>query len=244
MQSEQSHHRPVIIAAVAAGCLMLVFGLTYRVLAAHMWLPVEKPPVDPAALERLPLQIGEWTGRDISVDPRVMRAAGVDAQVNRRYVRSSGAESVSLYIGCGVRAVDVLVHNPPACYIVAGWSVVERHAGELVWDDGTTLPYTILELSRGTLDRSGMILLHWIVLDQECFRDMHAVRQAVRPGFRTVDYAATVQILAAVEGLSPRGATKLVKTFAADTAPVIAQLFNDLQSDRREAEARKSIGTE
>ncbi|MDI9432750.1 MAG: exosortase-associated EpsI family protein [Planctomycetota bacterium] len=213
---------------------MLVTGLTYRVLAGHLWSPVTKPPIAPAALDRLPLEMGDWIGQDVPVDPRVMRAAGTDAVVSRQYSKRGGIQAVSLYIGAGVRVADVLVHNPPACYVAAGWSVVDRHSGELPSRDDASVPYTILNLSRSGSDRSKLIILHYIVLDDRVFPDMRAVQRAVRPGFRAVDVAATVQILASGEDLLPDLGAPLVATFATDSAAAIQQLFEDLLRDRRE----------
>ncbi len=244
MRSDQSSDKSIVVAAIVAGGLMLIMGLTYRVLAGHMWSPARKPPLAPEALDRLPLQIADWIGQDIPVDPRVMRAAGTDAQVSRQYVRRGGAEAVSLYIGAGTRVADVLVHNPPACYVAAGWSVVDRRSGELSLGEEGRLPCTVLEFSRGRADKGKLIILHYIVLDDQVFRDMHAVRQAVRPGFRTVDFTATVQILASGAGLSTDFGTQWVTDFATDSAATIGQLFAELEHERQDAQSDQSIATE
>ncbi|MBW1869140.1 MAG: hypothetical protein JRI73_07560, partial [Deltaproteobacteria bacterium] len=67
-KSDNLNRRPVIIATIAASSIMLSFGIGYRVLAARLAAPVDTIPLSPEALERLPLQLGDWTGREVPLD--------------------------------------------------------------------------------------------------------------------------------------------------------------------------------
>ena len=71
---------PVTAAAVAAGCLMLVFGLAYRVVAAKLDGPVGTTPISQEALARFPMQLGDWVGEDVPMDEAIARATDTDAR--------------------------------------------------------------------------------------------------------------------------------------------------------------------
>ena len=55
--SKTTNRQPVTIATATASCLMLVFGVAYRVLAARLEAPVNTAPISPAVLARLSLEI-------------------------------------------------------------------------------------------------------------------------------------------------------------------------------------------
>ena len=149
MESEKPNRQPAIAAAVAASCLMLVFGLTYRVVAARLEAPIDTTPISPEALAQFPLQIGDWTGKDVPMDEAIVRATDTDAHLNRRYTRHGGLEAVSFYIASGVKARDLMPHRPEVCYTGAGWTLANRRSVELSLSDSTKLPCNIMQFSRG-----------------------------------------------------------------------------------------------
>jgi EpsI family protein len=76
-------------------------------------------------LARLPLQLGEWTGRQAGpFDDDVVAALGVDEYINRQYVASRGVP-VALYIGyyASQRHGDTM-HSPQNCLPGAGWQPI------------------------------------------------------------------------------------------------------------------------
>ncbi len=73
-KNDNPNRQPVIVAAVVAGFLMLVSSAAYRVLAARLAAPVNTTLLSPAALERLPLQIGNWAGQNVPLDEAIVRA--------------------------------------------------------------------------------------------------------------------------------------------------------------------------
>jgi len=228
----------VVVAAIAASFLMLIFGLTHRALVARLMVFENKTPIDPAALERFPLQIGGWTGQDVPVDEAKVDATGTDAHISRRYSRSDGLESVSLYVACGVNA---LVHRPPACYIATGLSLLDRRSMELLLDDGTKLPCSIFQFFRGGLDTKKVTVLHYSIADGQYFGDVSRSLLQVAQGIRAVGYVAQVQIVASTESLAADSATRLVSAFAVDSALSIARLFETLEEDRSSGEFHESL---
>lgn len=95
MESEKPNRRPVIAAAVVASGLMLVFGLTYRVVAARLEASPDTAPISPDALAKFPLRIDDWTGEEVALDEAIVRATDTDAHLNRRYSHSGGLGAVS-----------------------------------------------------------------------------------------------------------------------------------------------------
>ena len=241
MTSDNANRRLVVVAAIIASFLMLILGLTHRALVARLRVPLNKAPLDPAALERFPLQICGWTGQDVPVDEAIVDATGTDAHINRRYSRSSSSESVSLYVACGVNAPEVLIHCPPGCYIATGLSLVDRRSMELLLDDGIKLPCSIFQFFHGGLDTKKVTVLHYLIADGQYFGDVSGSLLQAWRGIRAIGYVAQVQIIASTESLTADSATRLVTAFAVDSALSIAQLFEALEEDRSSGKFHESL---
>ena len=241
MTSDNANRRLVVVAAIAASFLMLIFGLTHRALVARLVVFENKTPIDPTALERFPLQIGGWTGQDVPMDEAIVDATGTDAHISRRYSRSNDSESVSLYVACGVNANKVLTHSPPVCYIAAGLSLVDRRSRELLLDDGIKLPCSIFQFFHGGLDTKKVTVLHYSIADGQYFGDVSGSLLKAGQGLRAVDYVAQVQIIASTESLTSDSATRLVSAFAVDSALSIVRLFEAIEEDRSSGGFHESL---
>jgi EpsI family protein len=235
----EHNRRQVIAASVVASLLMGLFGLIYRVVAA----PVSHAPLDPNALGQFPLQIGAWGGENIPISPDIKDAIDADSYVNRRYSRRNGAESISLYFPCGTNASKLLQHVPENCYVGAGWTLVDRRPVELSLGEERKLPCSIVQFARGGLDLRRLVLLHFLIVDGECFTTFSAVAKAKGWWhFAGVNYAAQVQIVASADNMAVDAATEMVTDFARDAGPVMEQFFEDLKNARTAQESRGSFG--
>lgn len=233
-------YRRQIVAATAASSLMLIFGLTYRVLSAQLGAPIRnKAPIDPAVLERFPAEIGGWTGQDVLLDEAIVRRTGTDAHINRRYSRRNGLESVCLYLACGVRARTLVGHRPEICYIAAGWTFQDSRSVEVPLSEGAKLPCSIFQFDRGRLDTIKMTVVNYFIVDGQYYGDVPALQSKAGRRLGTVDYVAQVQISSA-ENLAANSATELVTTFAVDSAPFIAGLFDDVKKDGNSRESGRA----
>ena len=83
------------------------------------WTPSETFNFRLAAIGRIPLNIGDWTGRDINPEARTYERSGVVGGRMIRYENASG-EAISVMIVCG-RPGPTSVHTPEACYAGAGY---------------------------------------------------------------------------------------------------------------------------
>jgi EpsI family protein len=234
------NRQSTIAAAVAASCLMLVFGLAYRVVAARLEAPTDATPISPAALARFPMQIGDWTGEEVPMDEAVVRATDTDAHLNRRYSRHGGLEVVSFYVASGIKARDLMPHRPEVCYVGAGWTRTDHRLVDLSLRDSTKLPCNIMQFSRGVLNAQKVVVLDYYLVDGQYCPDVSLLRSKAWRGSGTVRYVAQVQITTSVtETLTSDSAAALVSGFAIDSAALTAELFKHVQDDQNPASPRR-----
>ena len=239
MMRDHTNHRAVVVATLAAGLLVLVFGLTYRVLAFQLGAPVRSLiPIDSSALERFPLEIGDWTGQDVPLDEAIARKTGTDVYINRRYSRHNGRESVCLYLASGTMARTVVGHRPEICYVAAGWTLDKRRFLEVSLSEETKVPCSLFEFSRSGLNTTKTTVLNYFIVDGQFYGDVATLQSKAGRRLGMVDYAAQVQISLA-ERLSADLATRIISDFAADSGPLVVRLFEDIEEQRRSTESRK-----
>lgn len=225
--TDRATYRPVFIAAVVASCLMVVLGTGYRVTAAWLATPVLAEPVSQEDLDRLPLEIDGWTGEDVPMDPNLIARTDTDAHVSRRYSRSGGFGSVSLWIASGVQARDLMPHRPEVCYTGSGHTLVDRRSVEVAVDSDTTVPCNLMQFTKGALGTTRTMVLYYYLVDGVYCRDVGEWRYRV---FDRIGYVTQVQIVAVVT--TPPGGDVVereVRDFAAKSAEPIARLFADFE---------------
>jgi len=231
-QSDKLGRRSVMAAAVVASFLMLVFGLAYRVVAGRLAAPATTTPIDPATVQRFPMQIGEWMGQDVAIDEATVRATDTDAHINRRYSRQGSLESVNLYVACGVKARDLMPHRPEVCYTGNGWTLTERRSVELSLSDGTKLPCNIIQFSRGGLNTQKVLVLDYYIVDGQYCSDVSLLRSKAWRGSGTVKYVAQVQVVTSITAImTADSATRSVSAFAVDSVASIAGLFENTEGN-------------
>ena len=229
-KKEKSNLRPVMVAAVTAIFMMAVFGAVHRILAARLATSVDIPLISPEALEKLPFQMGEWTGQDVELDEDVVRATDTDAHISRNYSRYNASEQVWLYVAYGTRARDLMPHRPEVCYTGSGWTLITRSSMEMLLGDGMKLQCTVFRFSRGTLNKKKLAVLHYYIVDGQYCRDVSLLRSNAWRGSGTVDYVAQVQVVTAVRGdLTDESALKKITAFAVESASSISKLFENAQ---------------
>lgn len=226
-ESEKCDSPSVLTAVVVASCLMLVFGLAYRVVAAKLDAPVDTVPISPDALARFPLQLGEWKGEDVPMDEAIARATDTDARLNRRYTRRGGLESITFYIASGVKTRDLMPHRPEVCYTGAGWTRVGRRLAKLPLSASTVLPCNIMQFSRGALNTQRVVVLDYYLVDGQYCADVSLLRSKAVHGSGTVQYAAQIQIVTPITATyNAETAIKTLSEFAVESAALTAALFD------------------
>lgn len=148
-------------------------------------------------LGRFPSTLGTWTGRDLPLEPEVIKVAAVDDHLNRQY--RSSQTSIGLYIGYyqSQRQGEAL-HSPLFCLPGSGWQPVTNQRLDLTVADGSVRPVNRLVVERG-LDR--LLVVYWYqtfarVTASEYWRKLFLMHDAFFAGRTDV---ALVRVIAPIE---------------------------------------------
>ena len=226
-RTESMNGRTIVAAAVGIG-LLVCCGVGYRVAAAYLAGPAAGRPLPPGALAKLPMQIGDWRGKEAPLDEAVVRAADTDAHISRTYSKPGRAENAWLYVAYGLRARDLMPHRPEVCYPGNGWTLDDNRTVQLPLADGTTLQCRILRFSRSGLNDTRITVLNYYIVDGKYCPDVSLLRSAAWRGSSGVRYMAEVQIACTRSGSSGAAAAeKVVRDLASDSAHGIYGLFEN-----------------
>lgn len=205
--------------AVAAG-LLLSGGWWYRLQAARYVSYNVSLPIPPGTLARLPLQIADWTGHDVPMVQSIIEATDTDDCVSRTYGRQGATESISLFVGYGVRLRDLAPHRPEVCYPGAGWTLVDKEVTHVPTADGRDLSCQIYRFRQGGLAVRQIVVLNYYIIDGEHWPEVGMLRKlAAQPDIKG-HYVAQVQITCLDLPMQP-DSKMMVREFAHDAAPVI-----------------------
>jgi Protein of unknown function (DUF3485) len=72
-------------------------------------------------LEKVPIDVGDWHGQNMDIDPEVRAKAGAIGAVSRMYRNSRTGEQVDLWLIVG-HSRDVSFHTPDVCYPGSGFT--------------------------------------------------------------------------------------------------------------------------
>jgi hypothetical protein len=87
----------------------------------------ERPPLR-APLTTVPMELGDWVGRDVSVDPRVLKESQADEYINRIYEnRKDPGRRLWLWINYSRMGLN-LRHSPKICLPSGGWTEIESES--------------------------------------------------------------------------------------------------------------------
>lgn len=125
--SEPSHPVRRLLPALAGLVLTVAGGASHGLLTGR-WSKSRAIEDGVASLGRVPAVIGDWEGRDMSLDRRAIEVAEIDGYLMRRYRDRRGGGSVDVLVVCG-RPGPISVHTPEVCYGGAGYDVESPPAG-------------------------------------------------------------------------------------------------------------------
>ncbi len=120
-EQSRRHGRTTAAFLVSASALSLIAALSFSTGA----LPAVK--LD-GGIQSFPLSFGQWTGRQETIDPEIIRASGAEEAFSGVFRDGTGGE-VSLYIGYRSTAFlsnENFFHSPTVCIPSAGWVVEEE----------------------------------------------------------------------------------------------------------------------
>jgi EpsI family protein len=108
----------------------------------------------------LPLQIGEWSGKETRFDPKVYEQLGVDDSFLANFKRSDG-NAINLYVGYyESQKKGDLIHSPKNCMPGAGWGIIDTSVEEITINKNNvhTINAIKLTLQKGEKQQ---IVLYW-----------------------------------------------------------------------------------
>lgn len=228
-------------AALAASFVMLIFNATYYTIAARLEMPLNSSPIPPDSLNSFPMQIADWTGKEIPMDKDIISVLDNEAYINRLYSRQGSTDSVILFFSCGFSSYNKIIHRPEICYPAAGWKLINEHPMQLKDSYENKLPCTIFEFSKHNVETQQTSVLHYYIVDGQPLSDIQILRPRLWRLFNRIDYVARVLITTSENPLIADSGQKVVSDFAVLSAPFIASLLDEIEKARKPDSSIKAL---
>jgi EpsI family protein len=224
IRNEPTRRPPSWQAVTTTVLLLTLTGASYRAAAHWFARSSDSAPLPPGTLARLPLDLEDWRGSEVSLDDSIVRRTDTDDHVNRTYVHRNGLELVSLFIAYGVKLRDLAPHRPEVCYPEAGWTLENSRTVEIPLENGSSLSCQVHRFHRGGLEQKRITVLNYYVVDGQYCPDVSLLRSKVWKRTNNQEYAAQVQIVAS-DSIAPGNSEDSVRRFAVACAQPIRSLF-------------------
>lgn len=198
-----SSDRKSLIVSLLAITLLVVAGTVYRVTATQLNAVSKRPVVLDVPLKNFPVEIGDWSGSDIQISETVLKVAGNDDYIVRKYVNSSTGQSVNLYIAFSARPSTMRGHKPEICYPGSGWMHDDSRKTDVQLDSGRTLTCVIHQFHKPIPATGNAIVLNYYILGGQLVTDEDAFSslryRMVNNSRKTQRYVTQVQISSSME---------------------------------------------
>jgi exosortase D (VPLPA-CTERM-specific) len=137
-----------------AALLMLAAAAALQAHSQGEFFPHREP------LNSLPLQVGPWTGRDVSIDPQTLEILGAGDFLLRDYENASAPQPpIALYIAYfPTQKTGDTIHSPSNCLPGAGWVPMQRKVVAIPRADGTSFPANQYVVARAG---ERQLVLYW-----------------------------------------------------------------------------------
>jgi hypothetical protein len=107
---------------LAALLLLLGTGLVHG-LWTNRWMQSNEPQASAARLDSVPLDFGEWHGKDITINPTALAIGEIVNYKQRQYVNLRTGDEFTILVVCG-KPGAISVHTPEVCFPGAGFKMV------------------------------------------------------------------------------------------------------------------------
>jgi hypothetical protein len=105
--------------------LLVLAGITYRILASQFKHVANNPISLPVPLSAFPTKIGDWVGMELPIPTTTkeyMEQNFADDFFSRRYVNATANTWADVYVVyCSSRPGGIVGHKPQVCYPAHGW---------------------------------------------------------------------------------------------------------------------------
>ncbi len=209
--------------------LLLLSGVGYRVLASRLKFVVETPIELPVPLSVFPMQVVDWTGKDVPIRESVQKVAGNDDFINRLYTNSITNQWANVYVAYSGRPRTMLGHKPEVCYVGGGWIHDSTEQSKVISNIGRKIPCFIHRFHKPNPYYQEITVLNFYILNGQLIADDRGFSGI---GIRTPNilgnparYVAQVQISSVLENST--------RTAAKDLAELILDFFPDKNGNVR-----------
>jgi hypothetical protein len=160
---------PIWFVWILAVALLVSAGITYRILASGLERIVSRTIKLPIPLSDFPSQIGNWSGKDLSIPnttKEYMEKNFADDYFSRRYYNSITKKWADVYVVyCSSRPGGILGHRPRVCYSGYGWIHDSTQTEQFISRAGHQIPYLIHQFHRPAPMNTQTVVLNFYVLN-------------------------------------------------------------------------------
>jgi EpsI family protein len=208
---------------IVRSTLLIALFVAAFAVRASLDSPTASTTAEP--LSQFPAGLDQWQGRDLPLEPDVIKMAAVDDYLNRRYESSTSA--AGLYIGYyqSQRQGEAL-HSPLFCLPGSGWQPVKTEVATLHARGETAERKVNALVVERNLDR--LLVVYWYqtfsrTIASEYWRKLFLMHDALITGRTDV---ALVRISTGIGSRDSRGeaqSLEIVRPFAELIVPEVQQ---------------------
>lgn len=133
---------------------------------------VEAAKAEKLDVSALPLQLGEWTGRSMKLDSKLVEKIGAISVEDRVYENNVG-QSISLQLALFSATPALLPHPPDLCYRGGGWTIVSD-------DWKSTAAGRRYRLMRVSQNDEIVDVVYWYQMGPNSFSNRDEMRQVLQ----------------------------------------------------------------
>lgn len=132
--------------------MYVVVALLVGVYGVNRWLQIATGPPETEipswSLQELPYRIGDWTGTDVELDPKIAVATGAEVVVNRAYRNDLGG---TIYVHAAMfrDPAEGIYHSPMNCYPSNGWTKFDEYYEDLQCSEESTVAARLVGWAKG-----------------------------------------------------------------------------------------------
>jgi hypothetical protein len=160
---------PLWFVWILAFVLLISAGITYRILAFNLERIAAKPIKLPVPLSDFPLQIGDWSGKDLDIPSTTleyMKEHFADDYFSRRYKNTVTNDIADVYVVyCSSRPGGILGHKPQVCYRGYGWVHDSTQTEQFISQGGHQTTYLIHRFHTPSPMNNQKVVMNFYILN-------------------------------------------------------------------------------
>ncbi|HYW79725.1 MAG TPA: EpsI family protein [Thermoguttaceae bacterium] len=150
---------PVTRLLIAIAVVVVVYAGSYAVQGALETPEVILPDRD---FNTLPVQLGQWHGKDVALDPEVFVNTDAKRVVQREY-RDNQGHALSLFLALYDEPDKGVYHSPMNCYRANGWQKIEDNYRDMECEAAPTIPIRVTTWEK---DGKHEMVIYWYRLGE------------------------------------------------------------------------------